>query len=81
MFNLHQKPKPNSNVTTLEIKLGGLHCTSCATNIDLELEELPGVVESNTSYQTQESVVKIQANTANVDQIKSTIKKLGYQVK
>lgn len=82
MFNFHQKQnQKNQNTTTLELNLGGLHCTSCATNIDLELEDLPGVIESNTNYQTQKSVLKIQPDNVKLDQIKSIIKKLGYQVK
>lgn len=56
MFNIFKKKKTGEIIT---LKLSGLHCASCSLNIDGELEEVSGVISSNTSYARQESVLII----------------------
>ncbi|GAB4027826.1 MAG: hypothetical protein Fur0011_6710 [Candidatus Microgenomates bacterium] len=77
MFNIFKK-KPKGKKITL--KLSGLHCTSCSLNIDGELEEISGVISSNTSYAKQETVVVYDPKLANPGQFKKSIEKLGYTV-
>lgn len=77
MFNIFKK-KPAGETITL--KLSGLHCTSCSLNIDGELEEISGVVSSNTSYAKQESVVVYDPKLVKPTQFTKTIEKLGYTV-
>ena len=77
MFNFLKK-KPAG--TTITLKLSGLHCTSCSLNIDGELEELPGVISSKTSYAKQESVVVYDPKLVTPSQFTSVIEKLGYKV-
>lgn len=45
-------------------KISGMHCTACALNIDLDLEDLPGVKSSKTSY--AKSVAEIEYDPAKV---------------
>lgn len=63
---------------TIKLKLSGLHCTSCALNIDMTLEDLPGV-SSNTSYQKSETEVTFDPKKTDLKSIKKTITDLGYQ--
>ena len=42
----------------LVLKIKGMHCTSCAMNIDGELEDTKGVKEANTSYAKQKTIRK-----------------------
>lgn len=62
-------------------KINGMHCTSCALNIDLDLEEVEGIKEANTSYAKQETVVEFDSDIVKLDKIIETIQKTGYQVK
>ncbi len=78
MFNFLKPKKTNKNLETITLKLSGLHCTSCATNIDLTLEDLPGVVSSNTSYAKSELKVSFDPSQIKTDKIRSSISKLGY---
>lgn len=39
-------------------KINGMHCASCALNIDLDLEDLSGVKSSKTSYAKSESEIE-----------------------
>jgi len=77
MFNLFKK-KPAGTTTTL--KLSGLHCSSCSLNIDGEMEELKGVISSNTSYAKQESIITYDPGLTGPSHFKTIIEKLGYEV-
>lgn len=77
MFNFF-KPKPSSNSETTILKLSGLHCSSCAVNIDLALEDLPSV-KSKTNYQRSETKITYDPSQTNLESIKSAITDLGYQ--
>ncbi len=77
MFNLFKK-KPAG--TTITLKLSGLHCSSCSLNIDTDLEELPGVISTSTSYAKQESVITYDPKQATPAKFSEVIEKLGYTV-
>jgi copper chaperone CopZ len=77
MFNLFKK-KPMG--TTVTLKLSGLHCSSCSLNIDGELEELPGVLSTKTSYAKQESTIIYDPALVSPAQFAPVIEKLGYKV-
>lgn len=78
MFNLFKKKRMG---TTITLKLAGLHCTSCALNIDSELEDMPGVISTSTSYAKQESVITYDPKLAKPAQFKIVIEKLGYKIR
>lgn len=77
MFSFFKK-KPAGK--TINLKLSGLHCSSCSLNIDGELEELKGVISSNTSYAKQESVIVYDPNLVTPTKFKEIIEQLGYTV-
>lgn len=56
-----------------------MHCTSCAMNIDGDLEDyVKGVKMANTNYAKQETEVEYDESTTNVDQIVKQISETGY---
>ncbi|KKU14744.1 MAG: Copper-exporting ATPase [Microgenomates group bacterium GW2011_GWC2_45_8] len=84
MFNFF-KPKSkqttrNQELTTLVLHLSGLHCSSCAVNIDLALEDLPGVI-AKTNYAKSETKIQYDPTQTTLDQIHFTIRDLGYSIK
>ncbi|AHB40786.1 TPA: copper chaperone [candidate division WWE3 bacterium] len=66
---------------TVTLKIVGMHCTSCAMNIDFELEDLKGVREASTNYAKQKTVVTFDPNVVNLGKIIEVIKSLEYEVK
>lgn len=80
MFNLFGRKKPE-NAQTLSLNLSGLHCTSCAIDIDLTLEDLPGVTNSKTNYAKSLATVEFEPNKISPKEIIEQINKLGYKVK
>lgn len=67
-----------SNVVKKKFKITGMHCTSCAMNIDGELEDTGGVEESKTSYAKQETEVVFDESRISEKKIQDIIKKVGY---
>ncbi|MBI4080222.1 MAG: cation transporter [Candidatus Levybacteria bacterium] len=61
------------------LKITGMHCASCAMNIDGDLEDLvKGVKSAKTSYAKQECEVEFEEEVK-IEQIITQIKETGYQ--
>lgn len=75
MFNLFSKKPKGAEVI---FKIDGMHCTSCSMNIDGELEDLDGVVSSNTSYAKSEAKVVYDPEKITPTQLKEAIEGLEY---
>ena len=80
MFNLFKSKQQAKDQAQVNWSLGGMHCTSCAVNIDLTLEDLNGVSESNTNYAKSTILVKYDPAQIEESLIKKEIEKLGYKV-
>lgn len=61
-----------------KFKIIGMHCSSCAMTIDMDLEDLEGVKSSNTSYAKQETEVEFDSQKISDNLVIETIKKSGY---
>ncbi len=62
----------------IKLKIEGMHCTSCAMNIDFDLEDL-GVKSAKTSYAKQETEVEFDEEKLEPQKIIEQIKKAGYK--
>ena len=58
--------------------ISGMHCTSCAMNIDGELEDTEGVKQANTNYAKSQTEVEYDESKLNDKRITEIIKKTGY---
>ena len=65
--------------TFVTFQIGKMHCSSCAINIDFELEDLEGVKEAKTHYAKQQSVVSFDPEKVTHKQMIAVITKLGYE--
>ncbi len=63
---------------TIILKIQDMHCTSCAMNIDGELEDTPGVISSTTNYAKSLTQVEFDEQKVNVGQLLESIKRAGY---
>ena len=68
-----------SNIVKKKLKIDGMHCTSCAINIDMDLEDVEGVKTVRTSYARQECEVEFEEDIAGIEIIVQTIQKTGYK--
>ena len=62
----------------IKFKIEGMHCSSCAMDIDGELEDTGGVKCSNTSYVKQMTEVEFDEQKIDDKKIVEIIKKIGY---
>ena len=68
-----------SNIVKKKLKIEGMHCSSCAMSIDMDLEDLKGVKSANTNYAKQETEVEFDEKSVRPEQISEQIKKTGYK--
>jgi copper chaperone CopZ len=62
-------------------KITGMHCGSCAMNIDGELEDTDGVTTAVTNYAKSQTEITYNTEKISPEQIISIIKKTGYDAK
>lgn len=63
-----------------KLKIEGMHCSSCALTIDMDLEDLEGVKQSKTSYAAQVTEVEFESDKVKEEDLIEVIKKAGYTV-
>jgi Cu+-exporting ATPase len=61
-----------------KFKITGMHCTSCAFNIDGELEDTDGIKEASTNFAKAQTEVEFDPEKVSVDKIIKLIKTVGY---
>lgn len=66
-------------VKKVKLQIEGIHCTSCAMNIDFDLEDLDGVKKVQTSYAKQEVEIEYDVEKIEIDKIIQQVKATGYK--
>ncbi len=71
-----------SKIVKKRLRIEGMHCASCAMNIDGDLEDLvKGVKSAQTNYAREECEVEFDEEQVGITQIVNRIKATGYQAK
>ena len=65
-------------MTKKKFKISGMHCTSCAMNIDGDLEDTQGIKQANTNYAKSQTEVEFDENKITDKKIINIIAKTGY---
>ena len=63
---------------TITLAIAGMHCASCAMNIDGELEDSNKIISVTTSYAKAQTVVEFDPGVISEQEIKDLIQKVGY---
>ena len=61
------------------ISIGGMHCATCALNIEETLKEVPGVKVANVSYASEKATVRYDSQKTDSEDFKKAIEELGYK--
>lgn len=64
----------------VKLKIKGMNCVSCVINVDGELEETEGIVESKTNFAKAVTEVSFDPKKISEEEIVKIIKKMGYEV-
>ncbi|MEM3610372.1 MAG: heavy metal translocating P-type ATPase, partial [Candidatus Anstonellales archaeon] len=62
------------------LPISGMHCNSCARNIESKLKKLNGVYNANVNFANEKATIEFDENKTNEDKIAKVIEKLGYKV-
>ena len=65
--------------TTHVFEVSGMHCGSCALLIDDALEDLPGVLGTQTMVKQGRATVELDLGRSSPDDVVRAIEELGYQ--
>ncbi len=63
----------------LKLTIQGMHCASCASNIERSLKKVPGVKEVSVSLMLNKSTVEAEDSVSD-DDLKKAVARAGYKV-
>lgn len=63
----------------ITITIQGMHCTSCASNIEKGLRRVSGVKSASVSLLLKKGVIECENNVSN-EEIKNAVERVGYKV-
>ncbi len=67
------------SMTHTQFKITGMHCASCAVNIESELGKQPGVKSANVNYALASAAVEHEEHVHETD-LHTVVKNMGYSV-
>ena len=62
-----------------KLTIMGMHCASCASNIERSLKKVNGVKSASVSLMTKKGIVECEDNV-NEEDLKKAVSKVGYKV-
>ena len=62
-----------------KITISGMHCSSCASNVEKSLKKVPGVKNANVSLMLKKGTAECE-DSVSEDEIKKAVKRAGYEV-
>ena len=63
----------------IRLIIQGMHCASCASNIERSLKKVSGVKEASVNLMLRKGFVEAEDNVSN-DELKKAVSKVGYKV-
>ena len=61
-----------------KITISGMHCASCASNIERSLRKVPGVKNVSVSLMTNKSIVEAE-DSVSEEMLKQAVARTGYK--
>lgn len=71
----------NTAPSRLQLKIGGMACSFCASSITKGLGRMPGILNANVSLAHEEALIEYDPERISEQQIKSTLLDLGYTIR
>ena len=67
------------NITKTSFPIVGMHCASCAKNIERQLKKTPGVSDAQVNYGSEEATVDFDSSISSLSHLSNVIAGLGYK--
>ncbi|CAF3480183.1 unnamed protein product, partial [Rotaria socialis] len=68
-----------SGMVVVHIRIEGMHCNSCVSNICTTIEDLPGTLDIKLTFQESIATVTYDSRNLSLTQIVTEIEKLGFK--
>ncbi|MBU1999312.1 MAG: heavy metal translocating P-type ATPase [Candidatus Omnitrophota bacterium] len=62
------------------LKIKGMHCASCALNIEHALKEKEGIIQASVNFASEKAGIEYDEAKINTEKIRQVIDKAGYKV-
>jgi len=62
-----------------KITISGMHCASCASNVEKSLKKVPGVKNANVSLMLKKGTAECE-DSVSEDEIKKAVARTGYKI-
>jgi Cu+-exporting ATPase len=62
----------------ITLKIGGMHCASCAINVEKALAETNGITSANVSFPLEQAKITYDPELVSVSEMKKVIESAGY---
>lgn len=69
-----------TNSTPTTFKVLGMHCASCAANIRRSLKKIPGVIDCDVNYATEQATLSYDQDSVSVEAMNRQLQLLGYSI-
>ena len=66
--------------TTQALKLGGMHCASCAANIEKTLRAQQGIVDARVNFASSTASIEFIPGITNLKSLAAAVQDAGYQI-
>ena len=63
----------------IKITIEGMHCASCASNVERSLRKVSGIKEISVSLMLKKGIVEAD-DSVSEDEIKKAVSKAGYKI-
>lgn len=63
----------------IKLSIEGMHCASCASNVEKSLKKVLGVKEVNVSLMLKKGIIEAE-DSVSEDELKKAVSKFGYKV-
>jgi Cu+-exporting ATPase len=63
----------------IKLTIEGMHCASCASNIERAIKKIKGINNVVVSLMTNKCFIEMEEN-ANIEEIQKAVGKVGYKV-
>jgi len=63
----------------IKLRIEGMHCASCAGNVEKSLKKVSGVKEVSVSLMTNKGIVEAE-DSVNEEELKKAVARVGYKV-
>jgi copper chaperone CopZ len=69
-----------SNIQTAELSIKGMSCEACESEVNHEVNKLPGIIQSIVSYEKKNAIIKFDISKTTIKDITDAVNATGYKV-